>query len=121
MGREGWRRGRETGGGSEVGDPRCKEGILETGVWREMLWGPRGLEDHNRVGVGGMTGYRVLPLRCHTVSRGWGPSFCPSLAAKKSALPPSLPPSLAPASLPWGRSCFPAKSKAFISSFQSWE
>lgn len=32
--------------------------------------------------------------------------------------PPSLPP---PASLPQGRSCFPAKSKAFISSFQSWE
>lgn len=43
------------GGGSEVGDrQRCEEGTLETGGRRGMLWGPRGLADHTRVGTLGM-------------------------------------------------------------------
>lgn len=43
-------------------------------------------------------------------------------AAGKSVLP-LLPPSLLsfPPSLGPGKRCFPAKSKAFISAFQSWE
>lgn len=81
-----------------------------------MLWGPRDLEDHIESGHSVWSPATEVP-HCQ---QGLGTKLLPITGCQEVG-PLSLPLSLLPLSLPWGRSCFPAKSKAFISSFQSWE